>query len=271
MEQIKYVFWFLGISFSVVCLLAQMFIYIVLPLSRKLDQKILTHLTVARLLNSIIEYLILRLKTTSLPILRDVIFAVYLQTDTALFCWMFFFTKILYFKMVQEVFAMNDKISFILVSVTIWLGTLLIGILCPVFLNIDLHNRKNGRDTKHFVMFYDVYGIVKFIILTINLLFFCRIFWVAMKMKTERDVNVKGVLKTCLVSFILVSITSLQVLLTDFSSYFLNKYEQLNLDFKVINSFQVLAITTIFVILTKGICKDSLGKTLILKCQRLMA
>lgn len=246
------VFWLIGTALSVQCLLIQFFLYAVLPSSRKLDQKILTQLTLARLANVILEYFVMNGSSTDTKI-RDALFALYFQTDAALVCWMFVFTKNLYDKVIL-VFALK-KISFVLVSVSIWLLTLPVGLLCPLFLNVD--------SDKNFDTFYFVYSIVKFIILFLNLIFFCRIFWVAISRRTDRDL--KGLLRTCAVSFILVCITSLQVLLTDLTAFFADEnMEMLNYAFSVLNSYQVLPITVIFVILSKPI-NESIRKTIVLK------
>lgn len=251
------IFWLIGFSVSVLCVLIQLFLYVILASSRKLDQKILTQLTVARLGNVIVEYFVMG-GTSDDPKIRDTVFALYIQTDAALIFWMFVFTKNLYDKVVL-VFSLK-KISFVLVSVSIWLLTLPIGLLCPLLLSI--------HDGRGFNTFYFVYGIVKFIILSMNLLFFCRIFWVAISRRPERDF--KGLLRTCVVSFILVSITSLQVLLTDLTTFFAKDHEALlSFAFGVVNSYQVLPITIIFVILSKP-GTESIRKTIVSKLKGLM-
>lgn len=248
--------WFTGFGVSLQCLVIQLFLYAVLPSSRKLDQKILTQLTIARLGNIIFEYLVLVGHTYD-PNVRDAIFALYMQTDAALICWMFVFTKNLYEKVIL-VFSLK-KISFALVSVSIWLLTLPVGILCPLFLN--------KRDSNEFDIFYEVYAIVKFVILCMNLLFFCRIFYVAISRRNDRDLS--GLLRTCLVSFNLVCITSLQVLITDLTSFFSENLVMLNQAFSIINSFQVFPITVIFVILSKPL-DESLMNTIVLKLKALI-
>lgn len=110
-----------------------------------------------------------------------------------------------------------------------------------------------------------MYGILYFIILAVNLLLFGRIMWMAIGKIT--DAGVIGILKICIVSFILVCVNSLQVLFTDF---FLHKYDTLGQALCVINSYQVLAITTIFARLTKTSCNDSLRTTIVLRRRQIM-
>lgn len=134
---------------------------------------------------------------------------------------MFEFTKNLYNK-VTDVFASNNIIRFMLVSVII-----------SILLNIYFCNKNKSIVTNEFGFFYKVYGILKFIILAVNLLLFGRILWMAIGKITD---GVIGILKICIVSFILVCVTSLQVLFTDF---FLHKYDTLEQALCVINSYQV--------------------------------
>lgn len=233
-EVEKYI-WLTGIALSTLCLILQLVLFKIRPQLRKMDQKILTQLTVARLLNSILEYLmtcgVFNLYT------RDVTFALYLQTDIVLVCWMFVYTKNLYDKVVL-VFALQ-KWNFVILSVLIWILTIPLGVLCPVFLMLG-----------YFTEFYQAYSLLKFAILTVNVLFFCRIFYVIINRSKNSNRNFTEILKTCIISFILVCLTSLQVFVNDILSFL-----EVNITtnaFCVINSFQAIAATIIFLILARN-------------------
>lgn len=252
--------WFTGMGLSLLCVFIQVYIYIVFPSSRKLDQKLLTQLTAARLANTILEYVAMQIPYH--PIFTNISLALYTQSDAALICWMFVFTKNLYDKVVL-VFPMQNT-NFVIVSVAVWILTLPIGVLCPFFIEKD---RQTNLQFNYFKTFYDVYALTKFIILSFNLLFFCQIFIVAMNRRKFSDK--KGFLRICFVSFILVSITSIQVFLTDLWSYFGgNSKVKLHIIFTVINSYQVLAITVLFVVLSKG-TSESVRKKIVLGFKRL--
>lgn len=168
--------------------------------------------------------------------------------------------------MINDVFALN-KTSFVLISVLNWVLTVPIGVMCFMLMIID---------PNYYGLLYYMYAFVKFIILALNLLIFCRLFWEVIKKNTESDANKKSMLKTCAVSFVLLCVLGVQaflqlVLLLGLVSYFTVYAEQIVFVYLIMNSFQVVAITTIFVILTKASCDDSLWKTVINRCQRMRA
>lgn len=228
--------WISGIVLSTICLILQLVLFKILPRIRKIDQKILTQLTVARLLNTLLEFIMSHMLFNLYT--RDIIFALYLQTDAVLVCWMFIYTKNLYDKVVL-VFALQ-KWNFVHLSLLIWLLTIPIGVLCPVFLILE-----------YFTEYYKVYAWLKFIILTVNVLFFCKIFYVIITRSKKSNRNFTDIIKTCVISFILVCITSIQVFVTDILSY-LEASDNVTDPFCIINSFQVLAVTIIFLILAKN-------------------
>lgn len=243
------VFWLIGFSVSAAGLIFQTFIYFLIPCSRKLDQKILTQLTIARLLNIALEYVVTCVTLTD-STLNDIIFGLYVQTDAALVLWMFAFSKNLY-DGIMNVFT--PKSSFTLISVIIWCATIPIGILCPLLIELDLKQlMESGSRGKYFKTFYTIYAYQKFLILAVNLVLFGVIFKTAIS-RNDRTVSL---LRTCVVSCILVSISSVQVLVTDLFSNFMDNYPKVSLAFGVVNSYQVIAITVVFVILVRKGCND---------------
>lgn len=227
--------WIIGLAISTICLLLQLVLFKIRPKIRKMDQKILTQLTVARLLNSVFELLMSHNLMNEYTL--DLTFALYIQTDAAMICWMFVYTKSLYDKVVL-VFALQ-KLNFILMSALIWILTIPIGVMCPVFLNLE-----------KFIEFYHVYAWFKFVVLTVNILFFGRIFYVIMTRNKNSSRNFTEIIKTCVISFILVCLTSLQVFINDILSYF--EIDAATDSFCVLNSFQPVAATIIFLILAKN-------------------
>lgn len=264
LDTTSVVFWLGGITTSSVCLLIQILLYVVVPSSRKLDQMILTQLTIARMGKDIDNFVMMALQINDLEVLcAHVTLGLNLLTDAAITFWMFIFTKNLYDKVIQ-VFTLRET-NFVVLSVCVWLLTVPIGIVCPVFLSFNF---------RYCNIFYIAFVVIKFIILSINFMFFCRIFWVIINLKTDRDL--KRLIKTCVVSLILLLITSLQaiveVMFVDVSTYFfvLIKYKDLGHTFKIINSYQVLAITAIFIVLSRDPQHDSIKKTLVVKLKNIM-
>lgn len=259
------ILWLGGIVSSAVCISLQIFLYVVLPSSRKLDQLILTQLTIARMGNVIDNYVMISLQINDLSVLcAHITLGLHLLTDSTITFWMFIFTKNLYDKVIQ-VFTLRET-NFVLLTVCIWVLTLPIGIVCPLFLSINY---------TYCNIFYYSYVVVKCIILLINFLFFCKIFWVIVTIKTDRDL--KRLLRTCVVSLMLLFITSLQalveVMFVDVTSYFLLliKFKDLGYTFKVLNSYQVIAITAIFVVLSRDTQHNSIQKTLVMRLKKIMA
>lgn len=224
-----------GIAISSLCLILQLVLYKIRPKIRKLDQKILTQLTVARLINSIMELLMTDQYFNDYT--KDLVFALYFHTDAALISWMFVFTKNLYEKVVL-VFVLK-KISFLILSLLVWIIVIPIGVLCPVSLVVDF-----------FLDYYKVYSWLKFIVLTMNLLFFGKIFYVIATRNQKTNRNMKDIVKTCIISFVLVCMTSLQVFINDILSYL--EMTTLSNIFCLINNYQVIPATVIFLILSKN-------------------
>ncbi|KAF9823397.1 hypothetical protein SFRURICE_006610 [Spodoptera frugiperda] len=216
---------YVGIAISSLCLILQLVLYIIRPKIRKLDQKILTQLTVARLINSIMELLMTYQYFNDYT--KDLVFALYFHTDAALISWMFVFTNNLYEKVVL-VFVIK-KISFLILSLLVWIIAVPIGVLCPVSLVNDF-----------FFDYYKVYSWLKFVVLTVNLLFFGRIFYVIATRNQQTNRNMKDIVKTCIISFVLVCMTSLQVFINDILSYL--EMTTLSNIFSLINNFHVVSL-----------------------------
>lgn len=245
--KIIYALWCLGIGLSVTCLFIQMSIYIV-PLNRKLDQKILTQLTIARLLNIVFEYGSMYESKNSVQ--TCVIIMMYFYSDAALVCWMSVFTKRLYDRIV---IVFTEEMNFVRVTVLVWLLSLPIGLIC--FALMFFH-------ANYIFKFCSVYCIVKCVVLSLNLLVFCRIFRVVFTVKAER--NFKSTLKTCIISFLLLSITSIQIFIrfffTDATPFFLPTHDDYRNSFLILFSllsiYQVTAITLIFIMILNAANKS---------------
>lgn len=240
--------WFLGSILSALCLIMQIVLYIKRPTLRKSDPMMLTQLTVARLINSVLELLITRSLINLYT--RDLMFAMFIQTDAASVCWTVVYTTKLYEEFVQ-VFV-NKKCNFCVLSVLIWtVITIPLGVLCPVFLYCG-----------HFIEYYNVYIILKLIVLTINVLFFFRIVFVIITKSYNSNRNFSAHIKTCAITFVLICIAGLQqlslLIISDFLiqfSFDVNVSDKLLDSVLIINSYQTITITIIFLILAKNSTK----------------
>ncbi|XP_063624664.1 uncharacterized protein LOC134796397 [Cydia splendana] len=252
--------WLLGIAVSAVCLILQLLVLILIPNARKYDEKVLVQLTIARIVNTVCEFLI-SFENLEQGLFNDVVYGLYFQSDFALVSWMFIFTKNLYDKVVL-VFV-YEKIRLRIVSCLVWFLTLPVGVLCPVLLTYY---------KEYWNIFYKSYSQVKFFMLLLNALIFVEIFHVACKIGVDRTKNVKHLVKTSVIAFILVCITSAQVLITDLLSYFIVGHEDIIYTFCVVNSFQTFAITIIFIILAgKKLKTDSIVVVILFELKKLLS
>ncbi|XP_063364106.1 uncharacterized protein LOC134652844 [Cydia amplana] len=253
--------WLLGIAVSTACLILQLLVLILIPNARKYDEKVLVQLTIARIVNTACEFQI-SYENLEPGLLNDVVYGLYFQSDFALVSWMFIFTKNLYDKVVL-VFV-YEKIRLRIVSCLVWFLTLPVGVLCPVLLTYY---------KQYWNIFYKSYSQVKFFMLLLNALIFIEIFHVACKIGVDRTKNVKHLVKTSVIAFILVCITSAQVLITDLLSYyFIVGHEDIIFTFCVVNSFQTFAITIIFIILAgKKLKTDSLLIVILFELKKLLS
>lgn len=236
LEVVEIYLWLIGILVSLLCFAGQCLLFILRPKIRKLDQKILAQLTVARCVNTLTEFLIGNLVFTKHS--RIVVFALYFQSDAVQISWMFVFTKNLYDKVVQ-VFILQNW-NFIRLSILIWVLTITIGVIGVLLISTD-----------YFYYYYKTWAVTKFIFMLVNLLFFGNVFYVIYKRTTNINRHFIDIVKTCVISFLLVCVTSLQVLLTDLTSFFSENNLISNI-FCIINSYQVVAITIVFVVLVKN-------------------
>lgn len=175
---------------------------------------------------------------------RDITFILYMQTDAVVICWMSIYTKNLYDKVVIVFPLKNWK--FLRLSLLGWLLTIPIGLLCPILLILD-----------HFIEYYKVWVSLKLIVLSMNMLVFCKIFYVIINKCIESKTNFAGIMKACVISFILVCITGLHALLQCMLEHVLTYlWSPVNMTWidacYILNSFQAIPITVIFLILTKN-------------------
>lgn len=251
--------WLVGLAVSLLGLLSKIVLFLLIPKCRKFDEKLLFQLTLARTLNTSCEYHIMCIPFDySTTIVKDVVFGLYIQTDFVLVLWMFVFSKNLYNKVVL-VFGV-DRPSLVLTTALIWTVTLPVGALCPFLLKIG-----------YFSMYYNVYAHLKLLITVVNALIFVKIFNVAIRRGSTASRNTKDLVKTSIVAFILLCITSLQVLVTDILSFYYYQYTMLVNLFCVVNSYQVIAISVIFVILTKSQTRGSVLKSMSMKLREIVA
>uniref|UniRef100_A0A2H1VJM4 SFRICE_033466 n=1 Tax=Spodoptera frugiperda TaxID=7108 RepID=A0A2H1VJM4_SPOFR len=231
-----------GIAFSSLCLILQLVLYKIRPKIRKLDQKILTQLTVARLIHSMMELLITYKYFDDYT--RHLVFALHLQTDAVLISWMFVFTKNLYEKVVL-VFVIKN-IRFLKLSLLVWFLAVPVGVIHTVSLVKGF-----------FVHYYIVYSSFKFIVLVINLLYFGRIFYV---IRNNTKLKIKAIIKASIIFFLLLCVTSIfvfiQIILEMLFGF--EVYRTLNRIINCINIYQVVPATIIFLILTKK-CTSNLN------------
>lgn len=252
-----------GIIFSAICLIIQTVLFILRPKIRQMDQKVLMQLAVTRLIHSMVACCYRFDNAMGIVVAG----ALYDLIDTSLRWWMCVYTKNLYEKMVK-VFE-TEKWSFLKLSLVIWFSTIAINIVIFIFLYLFAPQGK--------VHYYDslcaytiLWKVAKCIIICVNFLVFCKIFYVVMKIKfgtrtykgfsnPEFYKNFAGVVKICVVSFFLVCITSLQILIDDVSviAFAIDPNTE-NIEWTVaqyilaISSFQGVDIIIIFLILMKN-------------------
>ncbi|OWR48358.1 hypothetical protein KGM_205462 [Danaus plexippus plexippus] len=261
-EDAFFTLWLIGISVSLVGLLIQSFLFIMVPGCRKFDEIILTEMTTSRLLYTTCECYIMFYVQYNGFIVKTVLLVLYIHTDITFVVLMFVFTKNLYNKLVV-VFPLPTY-NIVLTSVTTWLTPFLISLLCPLLLNMK---------GSFFNIFYTSYAHIKFVVCVLNGFIFVEILRVAFKRGVGSNRNIRDYLKTACINFVLVSITSLQVCVTDVISYYYSviRSHTLVLIFCVINSYQVLALTGIFVVLVRSKLNDSMIRLISIKLNNLMS
>ena len=247
-EEVAVTLWLVGIFSSTMCLMLQSFLFICIPQSRKFDEVIVSEMTIARIINTILEFYIIYYSANENYIVRVSAYLIYMHSDLVMLCFMFIFTKHLYNKIVVVFPMVTYNLS--ITSLITWLTPLPISFLGPILLEIN---------SEYYSIFLNVYTHVKFFICILNALVFVEIIRVAFRRNTF--------LKTAIITFVLVTVTSLQVLVTDLVNYY---YEYIRsrcllLVFCVINSFQVLVLTGIFIILVKKKSNDSVLRRISIK------
>lgn len=253
--------WLVGICASYSGFVLQLIYLTLIPNCRKYDERVLTQLTIARSSNTVLEYLIMMnvIGKIKWRIVKDILYVLYFHTDLVLVLWMYVFTKKLYDKVVI-VFSTQDW-SVLTISVIIWFLPLPIAVLLQYVL------------TNHIYMFricYRVYAFTKFLVLFMNLFLFINIFGVVFRRGVNNTRNKLDFMKAAVISFMLVSMTSLQVMATDLFSLFYGESDTLIKSFCVVNSYQVLLVTAIFVILANGKLKDPVMRVMSMRLKEIV-
>lgn len=250
-EQIFEEIWLTGIAASCLGLLLQTFLLVLISSCRKFDEKVLIHIAVSRTMNTICEYYYTyHIMGPEPSIFYEPALVLIFHTDLMIACWMFVFTKNIYNKVVL-VFS-NHNWSVYAVAISIWHLTLLIGLINLFILKIF---------PQYYEHFYNAYCIAKFLIAIINIGLFLRIFAVVATRGPSTGRSLKDVIKTSVMAFTLVLTNGIQVLTTDLLSFFIGYHEILINIFFVINSFQVIPVTAIFLILLRGKIKGPILQT----------
>lgn len=256
------VLWLCGIAVSILCHLVQIIFFILIRASRKTDEKILAQITFTRIVATSCEYYIMYgniISTTRWLI--DFIFGLYFASDFAIVCWMLVFTKHLYDKIV--VVFNTSKPNLVTVTVTIWAISSPFGIVAVYLLKYH---------PSYFTIYCNfVYVILKFLIQTFNSLIYIRVFYVALKRGEANSGNLRSILKTAFVAFLLITTTCIQILVTDIIAIISGseRNEVLVKSFCIINSFHVVPLMVIFIIILKGKMRQSITKTLSLRLSEL--
>ncbi|CAH2090108.1 unnamed protein product [Euphydryas editha] len=262
-EDVATTFWLIGIGVSFVGLLAQLMLFVLVPNSRKFDEVILCQMTIARTLYTVCEYDIMFYVKYYDYIVKNSVFVLYFHSDVVLLCLMFIFSKNLYNKVVV-VFPLQSY-NLMVTTVAVWTVPLLLSLLFPFLIKIN---------DEYFEIFYNVYAHIKFFICILNALVFVEIIRVAFSRNASNSTrNVRDFLKTSLIAFVLVSVTSLQLLITDIISYYYKQIRSqlLVLIFCVVNSYQVVALTGILFVLVRSKMNDSIVRLISIKLDDLMA
>lgn len=236
--------WTTGIVLSTACLIIQLILYKYVPKIRKTDQMVLTQLTIARLLNTTVEFLLTFDIFNAMQ--SDILWGMLTHSEAVTICWMCVYTKILYDKFVI-VLGVED-INFKVLSCLIWLLTIPLGALDPVLA------------TRYYEFFLFSYTWVKLGVLTVNMYFFFKIYNVILDVKMRANSKVASIVVSSVISFILFCITSfgsfVSILMTDVVPEYSHMDQILDDGFLIMNSFAGIAITVIFVIRTKTQMKE---------------
>lgn len=240
-KEILVVLWIIGILASFLGSLLQISLLIIVRKGRKFDEIVMCQMTLARTMYTVMEYYFYHHVQDASFVTKLFIFFFYIYFDVVSLMLMFVFTQNLYNKVVV-VFPLKSY-NLVLVSAIVWIASVPVGILCPFLLSLY-----NGS----FGIFYKVYAYVKFIVCCINALIFIRIISVSLK-NVEKQRNIKDFLKTSAMAFVLVTVTCLQVLVTDLISFLYDKIKSdlLVSVFCVVYSYQAVICTGIFIVLIK--------------------
>lgn len=251
-DVLRYI-WFLGIAVSVLGILIQVFFFSLFSESRKFDQKVLFQLSIAKLISTSCEHVICITPIGALT--REIFITFYMLTDWILFLLEYVFAKNLYDKVV--IAYTMQKVSLTLLSGAIWTSGILIGIF-------RFYLEKKYKTYVKLMQF--ILAGIKLFILVMNILFFSKIFKVVVTRRNQKDQNMSAIIKICAISFALVCITTLQgllsVIMIDIYLHFISQFKNFTYRaFCVANSFQIVVITVIFVVLVKNGTDDNVMKS----------
>ncbi|XP_028163997.1 uncharacterized protein LOC114355380 [Ostrinia furnacalis] len=255
------VLWLCGIVISILCFLIQITFFILIRSSRKIDEKILCHITFTRIVATVFEFCVMYVQRFFFP-WRELTFGIYFTSDFAIVCWMLVFTKHLYDKIV--IVFNTTKIKLIIVTVAVWLTSAIFGAVAVYLLRYN---------TDYFIKFCTFfYVILKLVIQIVNSLIYIRIFYVAFRRRNSNSSDSESVVKVACVAFLLIVTTCIQIIVTDIIAIIKGTETNFVLvkSFCVINSVHVVPLTVIFIIIMKAKMRQTITKTVTVRLMELV-
>lgn len=242
--------WVAGTCFSAVCLLIQATLFIWRPKIRKVDQKVIVNLTVAKYIQSCVEY---KLKQHVYDSNFEVqylvgLYTLYIFTETVSICWLSFYTKILHTKTFG--LHVHEKGNFFLISLLVWL---LPALFCQIIYILWFLNRSHLVGLLTTTLF-----ITKCIVLCINFGIVSYILYVIIKNKLVfKYSHTRLIFSVSVILVFLLLLTAAQILVDDNNIFKL--YSIFSIEFNTsvyhslcaINSFQGLSLVAIYIISIK--------------------
>lgn len=166
----------------------------------------------------------------------------YQQADLVVICWMCVFTKNLYNKIV--IVFTEENFHYLRCTLLIWIPNFFIGVLCQVI-------------TEYCGFYY--YGIFDIVcscavlcVLCYNAWLFINVYVVVIKRNTSEG-RIKDIIKSCVIAFIIVTISFLQVLTINLLKYLCSTNIIIQKISAIVNAFQAIAMSIIFMILVKNV------------------
>lgn len=231
-----------GLSLAVAGVIIQIVWFVKDKKIRRKDQKILLQLSIASLINMYInESGPWNLPYRDLKVFQIIYGAIYAETDMVTLALMFVFTYHLYEK-VLNVFV-HKNCSATKQSLYIWIVPLPFAIICSVLMVFPIIDCYAYICTPYYVM--------KYTVLVINVNFFIVIIKTAIN-RNEMKSNLQ-IIKVCIVSMLIIITIGVQSVL--FAIAFLtnsNRNTSIILSCFVFETFYVVAVTVIFMIISKN-------------------